>query len=185
MAFCLNFANVVLKPLVLVSQAAERSQSRVGSKFQPSQFREDSKQGGNSQLQICNERFKTVGVVEYSQKRSNRIQNAGGRCGVCSGVLEYHVEYRSMVGVLEYGWSTGVSTGVLESHLKYRNIIKSMGLPDQYSSTPTVLRYSNQTPILQNNTPVLPLYFSTPSDLPIFQSKLHTMLMLEILFVYF
>jgi hypothetical protein len=80
-----------------------------------------------------------------------------------------------MVGVLEYGWSTGVSTGVLESHLKYRNIIKSMGLPDQYSSTPvlqpysgtpTVLRYSNQTPKQYSRTPIIFQYSKRSSHIP-------------------
>ena len=70
-----------------------------------------------------------------------------------------------MMEVLEYGWSTGVSTGVLESHLKCQNIIQSVGLPEQYFDTPK--QYSRT-----------PIHFSTPRDLPIFQSKFHTRLML-------
>ena len=83
--------------------------------------------------------------------------------GVSRGVSEYD----GSTGVrLEYGWSTGVSTGVLESHLKYRNIIKSVGLPDQYSNRTPVLLLDSNTPKQYSRTPIIFQYSKRSSHIP-------------------
>ena len=49
-----------------------------------------SVQGGNEQLGIRNESFKTSEVVECDRKCLNRVSNTGARFEVCLGVPKYH-----------------------------------------------------------------------------------------------